>query len=96
MISLNESGTLHHFNESSLAVCFRELDGRKAVGIDGIDKVRYGENLDDNLKDLVTRMKRMAYQPAARTTGTYTKRREAWWRPDHSVSVTSRISWYRK
>lgn len=55
---------MHHFNEGSLAACFHELDGKKAVGIDGIDKSRYGENLDDNLKDLIARMKRMAYQPA--------------------------------
>ena len=55
---------MHHFNEGSLSVCFHELDGKKAVGIDGIDKAHYGENLDANLEDLVTRMKRMAYKPA--------------------------------
>ena len=55
---------MHHFNEGSLAVCFHELDGKKAVGIDGINKAQYGENLDHNLKDLVARMKRMAYKPA--------------------------------
>lgn len=55
---------MHHFNEGSLAVCFHELDGRKAVGLDGIDKARYGENLDVNLRDLTVRMKRMGYKPA--------------------------------
>jgi RNA-directed DNA polymerase len=55
---------MHHFNEDSLAACFHELDGKKAVGTDGIDKARYGENLDANLKDLIARMKRMAYKPA--------------------------------
>ena len=55
---------MHLVNEGSLAACFHELDGRKAVGIDGIDKAQYGENLAANLKDLVARMKRMAYQPA--------------------------------
>ncbi|MFT4552056.1 MAG: RNA-directed DNA polymerase [Chlamydiales bacterium] len=55
---------MHHFNVGSLAVCFHELDGKKAVGIDGIDKARYGENLDNNLEDLTARMKRMAYKPA--------------------------------
>jgi RNA-directed DNA polymerase len=55
---------MHHFNEESLAACFHELDGQKAVGTDGIDKARYGENLDANLKDLIARMKRMAYKPA--------------------------------
>ena len=29
---------MHHFNEGSLAACFHELGGKKAVGIDGIDK----------------------------------------------------------
>lgn len=54
---------IHHFNEQSLAACFDELDGTKAVGIDGITKAQYGENLDENLHDLVERMKRMAYRP---------------------------------
>lgn len=44
-------------------MCFYELDGRKAVGIDGIDKKLYGENLDTNLEGLVMQMKRMAYRP---------------------------------
>ncbi len=55
---------MHHFNEASLAACFHELDGTKAVGIDGIDKAQYGASLETNLKDLVARMKRMAYRPA--------------------------------
>lgn len=55
---------MHHFNEQSLAACFHELDGTKAVGIDGVTKAQYGANLDDNIKELVTRMKRMAYRPA--------------------------------
>lgn len=55
---------MHHFNEESLAGCFHELDGRKAVGIDGIDKEEYGRELEANLEDLVARMKRMAYRPA--------------------------------
>lgn len=32
---------MHLVNEGSLAACFHELDGKKAVGIDGIDKVQY-------------------------------------------------------
>lgn len=54
---------MHHFNEESLAACFDELEGTKAVGIDGITKAHYGEHLDENLSDLVARMKRMAYRP---------------------------------
>ncbi|MBA3723203.1 MAG: group II intron reverse transcriptase/maturase [Parachlamydiaceae bacterium] len=54
---------MHHFNEGSLEVCFHELDGKKAVGIDGIKRSQYAENLTENLKELVQRMKRMAYRP---------------------------------
>ena len=56
---------IHLFNEESLRACFHELDGKKAIGIDGIDKAAYGENLDENLRNLVERMKRMAYIPGA-------------------------------
>jgi len=56
---------IHHINEESLRTCFHELDGRKAIGIDGIDKASYGENLDENLHDLIDRMRRMAYIPGA-------------------------------
>jgi RNA-directed DNA polymerase len=55
---------MHHFNERSLAACFHELEGTKAVGIDGVDKAHYGADLDDNLRELVARMKCMAYRPA--------------------------------
>ncbi|MDP4155026.1 MAG: hypothetical protein Q8929_05250 [Bacillota bacterium] len=54
---------MHLFNEDSLRECFSELDGKKAVGTDGIDKEKYRENLDENLRNLVVRMKQMAYRP---------------------------------
>lgn len=54
---------MHLYNLESLAGCFNELDGRKAVGADGITKETYGEKLEPNLLDLITRMKRMAYIP---------------------------------
>ncbi len=54
---------MHLFNEESLKGCFNELDGRKAVGVDGVDKAMYRENLEENLRELIARMKRMAYQP---------------------------------
>lgn len=56
---------IHHINEESLRTCFHELDGQKAIGIDGIDKASYGENLDKNLQELMDRMRRMAYIPGA-------------------------------
>ena len=54
---------IHHINEESLRTCFHELDGKKAIGIDGVDKASYGEYLDENLRDLMDRMRRMAYIP---------------------------------
>lgn len=54
---------MHLFNEESLAACFHRLDGRKAVGADGVSKAEYGAALEANLKALVARMKRMGYRP---------------------------------
>ena len=54
---------MHLFNEESLVACFHALNGRKAVGVDGMTKARYGEALNNNLEDLLLRMKRMAYRP---------------------------------
>jgi RNA-directed DNA polymerase len=56
---------MHHFTEENLAECYRTLDGRKAVGADGVTKKRYGEHLEGNLKELVGRLRRMAYRPGA-------------------------------
>jgi RNA-directed DNA polymerase len=57
------TNVMHHFNVESLRRCFQELDGRKAIGSDGIDKASYEENLETNLQNLVARMKCMAYIP---------------------------------
>ena len=50
---------MHLFNEESLAACFHALDGKKAVGVDGVRKAEYDEHLESNLKELTVRMKRM-------------------------------------
>lgn len=56
---------MHHINEGSLRRCFDKLDGKKALGVDGISKATYKENLQANLEDLLGRMKRMGYRPQA-------------------------------
>lgn len=56
---------MHHINEGSLRRCFEKLDGKKAVGVDGISKEEYGKDLQANLEDLIGRMKRMSYRPQA-------------------------------
>lgn len=55
----------HHINEEMLRACHKELDGNKAVGIDGQSKTEYEEKLDENIADLVGRLKRKAYHPQA-------------------------------
>jgi len=54
---------MHLFNEGSLEDCFARLDGRKASGADGVSKDQYKQELKRNIKELVSRMKRMGYRP---------------------------------
>lgn len=46
-----------------LRECYQELDGKKAIGIDGVRKETYGKKLEDNLQDLLDRIRRCAYKP---------------------------------
>ena len=47
----------HLINEEMLKECHRDMDGDKAVGIDGVTKEMYDENLEANVKALVERLK---------------------------------------
>lgn len=42
---------------------YHRLDERRAVGCDGITKEVYGANLEENLKNLLTRIRKGAYKP---------------------------------
>lgn len=53
----------HLINKEMLLQCHKELDGSKAVGIDEITKKEYERNLEQNIDDLVERLKRKSYQP---------------------------------
>ena len=58
------SSLYHHVADvDNLRACYDALDGNKAVGVDGVTKEEYGRNLDENLQDLATRLKRMGYRP---------------------------------
>lgn len=48
-----------------LRECYQELDGKKAIGIDGVTKEAYGRKLEDNLQDLLARIRKHAYKPQA-------------------------------
>ncbi len=54
---------VHAINVSSLKAKHQKLDGKKATGIDGTSKAEYGEQLEQNLEQLIGRMKRQAYKP---------------------------------
>jgi group II intron reverse transcriptase/maturase len=49
--------------KEGLADSFHRQPSRKAVGVDGVDKVDYGLKLEANLADLSARLKRIAYRP---------------------------------
>jgi group II intron reverse transcriptase/maturase len=50
-------------NEELLLRCFRQLSEDKAAGIDKVTKEQYAENLEANIKELVSQLQRMAYRP---------------------------------
>lgn len=53
----------HLINEDMLKYCHEKMDGKKAVGIDGVTKEEYSRNLEENLHNLVNRLKQKAYKP---------------------------------
>lgn len=53
----------HLINVDMLKLCHIEMDGKKAIGIDKVTKEAYNENLEENLADLVKRMKQQAFHP---------------------------------
>jgi group II intron reverse transcriptase/maturase len=57
----------HHVTDlDNLRDCYEALDDDKAVGVDGVTKEQYGENLEENLQRLSDRLKRMGYRPQPR------------------------------
>lgn len=57
------STLMYLVNKESLAQCHKEMASKKSAGISGETKDSYGRNLEANLEDLVTQMKRMSYKP---------------------------------
>jgi len=56
---------MYALNKENLKASAKNIAGNKAVGIDGITKKEYMEKVDENIEDLINRMKRMAYKPKA-------------------------------
>jgi len=54
----------HHICDvDNLRACYDTLEAKKATGVDGVTKEEYGKNLEENLRDLSGRLKRMGYRP---------------------------------
>lgn len=53
----------HLINEDLLRRCHKEMDGKKATGVDKVTKAEYEVKLDENLEDLVNCLKRKSYKP---------------------------------
>ncbi len=53
----------HLINRELLKDCHEKMDGDKAVGIDGISKEEYSRSLEENLDNLVERLKKKTYKP---------------------------------
>ena len=52
----------HLLTEDFLKGCYRELNHQAAAGIDQVSYASYGENLDQNIGDLVKRLKDKRYR----------------------------------
>lgn len=52
----------HLLDEGALKRAFGRLRGSAAIGVDGVSKEDYGQNLEGNLRDLVGRLKRNQYR----------------------------------
>jgi RNA-directed DNA polymerase len=53
----------HIYAVENLRVCYDTLDARKATGVDGVTKAEYGKDLEENLRNLSARLRRMGYRP---------------------------------
>ena len=54
---------MKYVNSDTLKESYRKQPKGKAVGIDGITKEEYGENLEENIGNLLVRMKKFSYKP---------------------------------
>ena len=54
----------HHISDvDNLRACYDNLEANRATGVDGVTKEEYGKKLEENLRDLSCRLKRMGYRP---------------------------------
>lgn len=57
--------SIYHFlNKELLMLCHKELNGKKATGLDGVTKAEYEEDLENNIEQLVKEIQNMRYKPS--------------------------------
>jgi group II intron reverse transcriptase/maturase len=54
---------MRNVSEETLMEAHRKQSGKKAAGADGVTKDGYGENAEQNIQELITRMKTFSYRP---------------------------------
>jgi retron-type reverse transcriptase len=52
-----------YINKETLITIHKQMDGKKAKGIDGTSKEEYEVNLEANIENLVIRMRNGSYKP---------------------------------
>lgn len=72
----------HHISDvDNLRACYESLGSGKAPGVDGVTKAQYGRNLEENLRNLSLRLKRMGYRPGPKRRSYIPKEGNAKGRP---------------
>jgi len=54
---------IHLINKETLIQSHKEMIGKKVAGVDEVTKEMYNERLEENVEELVGRMKRQSYKP---------------------------------
>ena len=56
-------GLMSYFTFNNLKIAHKELDSNKASGVDKLSKNEYNSNLEENLLNLINKMKKFEYYP---------------------------------
>ena len=54
---------MHKVNKETLKIQHKKRQKKRAVGIDEITKEKYDENIEENLDNLLEKMKKFSYKP---------------------------------
>jgi len=54
---------MHYVNKENLTAQHKTQKSGKAVGVDGVSKEEYGERLEENIDNLLSKMKPFSYRP---------------------------------